>query len=340
MMLRAATAASGGTGAPLATYCSIWAWTLRTRAWTSTPVGNVVGQLLDRRGEVRRGGGEAADADTPLALDDGPDGAVLELHDLGDLGQRADLVELGGIGDLLLLGLPLGDERDGAAVLDGGIERGDALLAPDLERDDHLGEDDRLPEGDERQLTRRGCGLLGRGRRSLGHQSLLECRLMDRRAGSWVRVVDVICGWLDPGPRRARPRRVCWLLAGGHGRRRLVGFVGLVLHAFVVQDLEDALAEALLELEQGPDAGEVHAPVPGEVTDPQDPADVLLRVEADVGRGASGTDEALVLVDPERPRMRGDERRGDADHVDRAGGVPFRSSKGHRSGLVAGHATG
>ena len=39
MMLRAATAASGGTGAPLATYCSIWAWTLRTRAWISTPVG-------------------------------------------------------------------------------------------------------------------------------------------------------------------------------------------------------------------------------------------------------------------------------------------------------------
>ena len=38
-MLRAATAASGGTGAPLATYCSIWAWTLRTSAWISTPVG-------------------------------------------------------------------------------------------------------------------------------------------------------------------------------------------------------------------------------------------------------------------------------------------------------------
>ena len=41
MMLRAATAASGGTGAPLATYCSICAWTLRTRACTSTPVGTL-----------------------------------------------------------------------------------------------------------------------------------------------------------------------------------------------------------------------------------------------------------------------------------------------------------
>ena len=34
-MLRAATAASGGTGAPLATYCSICAWTVRISAWTS-----------------------------------------------------------------------------------------------------------------------------------------------------------------------------------------------------------------------------------------------------------------------------------------------------------------
>ena len=39
LMLRAATAASGGTGAPLATYCSIWAWTVRISAWTSRPDG-------------------------------------------------------------------------------------------------------------------------------------------------------------------------------------------------------------------------------------------------------------------------------------------------------------
>ena len=41
VMLRAATAASGGTGAPLATYCSICAWTVRMSAWTSTPVDDV-----------------------------------------------------------------------------------------------------------------------------------------------------------------------------------------------------------------------------------------------------------------------------------------------------------
>ena len=39
LMLRAATAASGGTGAPLATYCSIWAWTVRINAWISRPPG-------------------------------------------------------------------------------------------------------------------------------------------------------------------------------------------------------------------------------------------------------------------------------------------------------------
>ena len=134
MMLRAATAASGGTGAPLATYCSIWAWTVRMSAWTSTPSGVASGTLLDARPQVRLGLGEAVDAQAGLALDDGPDGAVLELDDLGDLGQRADGVQLGGVVDVLLLGLALGDEGDRPAVGDGGVERVDALLAADLER--------------------------------------------------------------------------------------------------------------------------------------------------------------------------------------------------------------
>ena len=55
LMLRAATAASGGTGAPLATYCSIWAWTVRISAWTSRPSGALVGELLDGRAQVRLG---------------------------------------------------------------------------------------------------------------------------------------------------------------------------------------------------------------------------------------------------------------------------------------------
>ena len=99
---------------------------------------------------------EAVQAQPRLALDDRTDRAVLELDDLGDLGQRADVVELGGIVDVLLLGLALGDERDGSALGDRGVERVDALLAADLERDDHLREDDRLPECDERQVARAG----------------------------------------------------------------------------------------------------------------------------------------------------------------------------------------
>ncbi len=114
MMLRAATAASGGTGAPLATYCSICAWTVRMSASTSTPAGVVVVELLDAGDDVGAGADEAADADAALALDDGPDGAVLELHDLGDLGERPDFVQLGGLLDVFLLGLPLRHEGDRA----------------------------------------------------------------------------------------------------------------------------------------------------------------------------------------------------------------------------------
>jgi hypothetical protein len=68
--------------------------------------------------------------------------------------------------------LALRDERDGAALGDRCVERVDALLAADLERDDHLREDDGLPERDEGELARTGGrdGLLvDRGGRSLGH---------------------------------------------------------------------------------------------------------------------------------------------------------------------------
>ena len=115
-------------------------------------------------------------AQARLALDDRADGAVLELDDLGDLGQRADRVELGGVGDVLLLGLALGDECDWSAIGDRGIERCDALVATHLQRDDHLREDDRFPECDERELAH-GISRdldLDRGGRSVGHQVLLS----------------------------------------------------------------------------------------------------------------------------------------------------------------------
>ena len=48
MMFRAATAASGGTGAPDWTYCSIWPWTVFMRASISTPVGATSGSSSTR----------------------------------------------------------------------------------------------------------------------------------------------------------------------------------------------------------------------------------------------------------------------------------------------------
>jgi len=92
---------------------------------------------------------ELHDSQPALTLDDGSDGPVLELHDLGDLGQRPDGVQLRRVVDLLALRLTLGHQRNRAVGGHGGVERGHALFAPHLERHDHLGEDDRLAQGDE-----------------------------------------------------------------------------------------------------------------------------------------------------------------------------------------------
>ncbi len=116
------------------------------------PSGVTSVDLLGPDDDVRTRLGEAEHLEPGLALDDGPDRAVLQLDDLGDLGQGADLVELRGIFDLLALRLALSHQGDGPARLDGGVEGGDALVAPNLERHDHLGEDDGLAQGDEGKL--------------------------------------------------------------------------------------------------------------------------------------------------------------------------------------------
>src|SRR2546427_6261565 len=103
---------------------------------------------------------------------------------------------------------------------------------------------------------------------------------------------------------------------GSDGVRGRLGPVGTgFFHPLVVERLEDAGPDALLELEEDADAGQVDAPVTGEVTDPEDPSDVLFAVEPDVRVRPSRADETLVLVDPERPRMDAHDARGDADHV-------------------------
>ena len=62
------------------------------------------------------------------------------------------------LADLLLLARALGDQRDRLGGADGTVERLDAPVAADLEGDDHLGEDDRVAQGDERQDLERDPG--------------------------------------------------------------------------------------------------------------------------------------------------------------------------------------
>ena len=57
-------------------------------------LGLLVGQDLHARRDERVAALEGDEAESLLSLDDGPHGAVLRLDDLGDLGQRADRVEL------------------------------------------------------------------------------------------------------------------------------------------------------------------------------------------------------------------------------------------------------
>ncbi len=102
MMLRAATAASGGTGAPDWTYGLDLALDVAHQGLDLEARWLVVLEEGDLRADERLDLREALDAQALLALHDGAHGPVLELHHLGDLGQGADLVELGRVGDVFL----------------------------------------------------------------------------------------------------------------------------------------------------------------------------------------------------------------------------------------------
>ncbi len=293
-------------------------------------VGRLILDDFDGGAQVGTGLREAVQLQARLALDDRANGPVLQLDDLGDLGQRADGVQLGGIVDLLLLRLALGDERDRSALGDRGVERVDALLAADLERDDHLREDDGLPERDEGQVAHAAIGggfIVGidRGGRSLGHVEVL---------------LTFGFGVGGAGPRRRVDRRSV-------GQRSAVDRSGVdgvrgtgvgsgartdalrVTRPLGVERLEDAGAEALLQLEQDPDPGEVHASLAGQVADPQDPPDVVLGIEADVGRRPGRAEKPLVLVDAQGSRVRTHEGGRHADDVDGPFGVAIRSRRCH-----------
>src|SRR3970282_1171360 len=87
------------------------------------------------------------------------------------------------------------------------------------------------------------------------------------------------------------------------------------------------------ELEEDPDPGEIDAEVLGEVANPHDPPDVVLRVEADVRRRSGRADQAGVLVDPERPGMDAHDACRHADDVDGASRIAgVGAAEGHAHG--------
>src|SRR5207249_3441884 len=135
-------------------------------------------------------------------------------------------------------------------------------------------------------------------------------------------------GWSLPGSLPGCRRGSCpggrrvfaMVIAGRPGSVRApAGFLGAGLalaDPFVEEGFEDALAQPFLQLEEDPDPGEVDAPVPGQVTDPQDPPDVVLAVKTNVRRCPRGTEQSLVLVDPQRARMHADDLGRHANDVD------------------------
>ena len=233
-----------------------------------------VGELLDRRPRCTGWSAEAIDAQPALALDDRPDGAVLELDDLGDLGQRPDRVELGGVLDVLLLGLALGHQRDRAAASTAALSALTLFSRPTWSGTIISGKitvSRRATAAASRGVVPEPFGLLGLAGRS--------------------DITRVSCG-----VRRSLPRCVERYSV----RPLVVRRAGL---GFIEEGFQDPGPESLLELEQDPDPGEVDAAFLGQVPDPQDPPDVVLAVEANVGWGPGGAEQALVLVDPERSRM-------------------------------------
>ena len=125
-------------------------------------------------------------------------------------------------------------------------------------------------------------------------------------------------------------RLAMWVLLG----LRLCGWFGgggcvPVFRSFGIEGFEDPSAETLLEFEEEPDAGEVHAALPGQVADPREPTDVVLAVEPDVRGGPGRAEQALVLVYAECPRMRAHESRGHADDVDGTFGIAFWADGSH-----------
>ena len=144
------TRTSGGTFLLSFTYCSNWATTARTRASVSrtspSPSVRTSAWTWKKRGIVD----EALDPGAGVALDQHLDRAVGQLEQLQDAGDGADAVDVVAAG-IVLARILLRHQQDLLVVLHHLLERVDRLLAPDEQRDDHVREDDDVPQRQHRE---------------------------------------------------------------------------------------------------------------------------------------------------------------------------------------------
>ena len=260
--------------------------------------------LLDAGLEVRLGLDQVEQADALLPLDDGADRPVLEADHLGDLGKRADRVDLVDAVDLFGLVAALGDERHRRARAHRAVERLHAPVATDLQRHDHLGEDDGVAQGHHRQ-----------------HLDVVD---VSRRVAGRLRLVvshDVTVA--DFGFHESHFPSV----EAGH-RFGLVA-LDVSLDIICIEQVVDADLAERLELKDDLDARQVDPLALGQEADDTHPPDIRLGVETELVAPLRA-DEAFFLVDPQRTRMDARQLGGDADEVhqaDRPGGEPSRGDR-------------
>src|SRR3954447_2761559 len=334
VMLRAATAASGGTGAPFATYCSICACTLRMSAWISTPSGVSSGSSSTR---AARYGPVWVKPWTRMRVwpwtiaRTVPSWSCTTWAILARVPTEysSDGSSMSSCSACRWVTSAMGPEASTAALSAATLFSRPTWSGTIISGKMTVSRSATSGSSRTSRAAVSGSGDGVDGGLAISGSPWVPASSSAIRFGCLVSV-----GW---GTRsrsirtavRAGPRGAGGALRGRAATGRGVGspFAG----SFVIEGLEDALAQALLELEEGPDPGEVDAAVTGEVPDPQDPPDVLLRVEPDVGGRARRTDQALVLVDAQRPRVRRHEGRRDADDVDGHGRVPVGPARGgHR----------
>jgi hypothetical protein len=93
------------------------------------------------------------DCDSLLPLHNGADRSVREVHHLSNLCERSNIVKLRDVSDLFLLRLTLSDQRKPTLSSSSGANCGNALISTDLERRNHLWENDNFAKWNEREST-------------------------------------------------------------------------------------------------------------------------------------------------------------------------------------------